>query len=88
METSMTPAMLSLHQLLRASPFPTKGSEANQICRSRGKMLYKEACTQAEGQGMAGPTPKPQPWGIRQPGSQTLNCNQAPTYIRGPGPLE
>jgi hypothetical protein len=52
------------------------------------KALYNAACAQAEGHRTVGPMPRPQPWGSRQPGSWTLNCNQAPAYIRGPGLLE
>jgi hypothetical protein len=54
----------------------------------RGKALYKAACSQAEGQRTAGPTPRSQPRKSRQPGNRTLTCNQAPAYIRGPRPLE
>jgi hypothetical protein len=89
----MTPAMLGLHQptgkpLLHERIQGRQEAYAPNMPVQGGKALYKAVCAQTEGQRMAGPAPRPRPWRSRQPGNRTLNCNQAPAYIRGPGPLD
>jgi hypothetical protein len=53
-------------------------------CWSREKALYKVPLPE-QGQGMTPKTPPPR---SRQPAKSPLeSCNQAPIYVRGPGPL-
>jgi hypothetical protein len=92
-ETSVTPATLSLHQptckpLLHERIRGRHEAYAPNMLVQGEKALYKAACTQTEGQRMAGPTSRPQPQTSQQPGSRTPNYNQAPAYIRGPGLID
>jgi hypothetical protein len=75
-ETSVTPAMLSLHQpmgkpLLHERIQGRQEAYAPNMLVQGGKALYKVACAQTEGQRTAGPTSRPQPRRSRQPGSWT-----------------
>jgi hypothetical protein len=79
------------HQPQLASPSSTKGSEADRrhmlrICWSKGKRRFiKRHAPRQRARGWRGPRQDRSHEGAS---SQTLNYNQAPTYIRGPGPLE
>jgi hypothetical protein len=71
-----------LHKRIRGEP---GAYTPNMLVQGTGA-LYKVACAQAEEQRKAGPTPRP--WRSWQLGNRTTLCNQAPSYIRGPRPLE
>jgi hypothetical protein len=86
----VTPATLGLHQpagkpLLHERIQGRTGGICPKMLVQWIKALYKVACVQAKGQRTAGPH---QDRGHEGAGNRTPNCNQAPAYIRGPGPLD
>jgi hypothetical protein len=71
-----------------------KGSEAEQRAYASKmpvqgeKALYKVASAQTEGQRTAGPHQDRGHGGAGSRAGGHLTCNQGPTYIRGPKPLD
>jgi hypothetical protein len=89
----VTPAMLGLHQptgktLLHERIRGRAGGICSKDAGPRGKALYKVACAQTEGQRTTGPCQDHGHRGASSRAARHLTCNQAPAYIRGPGPLD
>jgi hypothetical protein len=84
----MTPATTGLSQSEIKDPSPQrdprqKRRDMPSRCRPGGKALYKVPLSE-QGQKI---TPRMPPPRSRSRPSCYLTCNQAPAYIRGPGPL-